>query len=219
MATAIGILGGTFNPIHIGHLRGAIEARERLGLERLVLLPAAAPPLKDAPTVTPRHRAAMVELAIRGVPGFELDDRELRREGPSYTVDTLREWRSELGDHVSLTFIMGSDSLCSLDRWSRWQTLLSLANVAILERATGIGGVPDGVSAWLEAHNAAAGTLRNSAHGRIAMIRQPPLTVSSTDLRERLTSGSDVRFLLPDPVIEYIAMHDLYSFTKAPGKP
>jgi nicotinate-nucleotide adenylyltransferase len=133
-ARALGVLGGAFDPVHIGHLRGAIAVREHLGLERVDLLPAAQSPLKDAATVTAADRLAMLEAAVRGVPGLGIDARELAREGPSYTVDTLIELRREVGQVLPLIWIVGTDILPALPRWSRWQQLLELAHLVILER-------------------------------------------------------------------------------------
>ena len=133
-AQALGVLGGAFDPVHIGHLRGAIAVREHLGLKRVNLLPAAQSPLKGAATVTAADRLAMLEAAVRGVPGLGVDARELDREGPSYTVDTLIELRSEVGQAQPLIWIVGTDILPALPKWSRWRQLLELAHLVILER-------------------------------------------------------------------------------------
>lgn len=208
--TAIGLLGGTFNPIHIGHLRGAIDARSLLGLERVVLIPAGLPPLKETPGVSAGHRARMVELAVDAIPELSVDLRELAREGLSYTVDTLTEWREEVGREASLTFIMGADSVQQLDRWHRWQDLLSLANIAITVRP-GCALPTDGVVAdWLKAHGVAPESLVDRSAGGVALVQQPAFPVSSTALRASIQAGKNVRFLLPEAVMEYIHAHDLY---------
>lgn len=206
----IALLGGTFNPIHIGHLRGAIELREMLGFARVVLVPAAMPPLKEAPDVGAVQRADMVELALAGVPGLEIDRRELERSGPSYTVDTLQAWRSEIGPDCSLTFILGMDSLAQLDRWHRWQQLTELANVAVMTRPG--CDLPDNaaVTAWFRRHQCDPKELRRRAFGGVARVEQTPLAVSSTAIRAARRQGKDARFLLPDAVMEYILTHDLY---------
>ena len=121
---AVGVLGGTFNPVHVGHLRGALDCRDMLGLSAIRLIPAALPPLKATPGVSAAHRANMLDLAIIGTEGLSVDRRELDREGLSYTVDTLRELRQELGAEVAIVFIMGADSLQRLNRWHEWRVLL-----------------------------------------------------------------------------------------------
>lgn len=207
---AIGLLGGTFNPVHIGHLRGAIECRELLGLDQVVLVPAALPPLKEAPGVSAEHRAAMVARAIEQVPGLGLDTRELSRSGLSYTVDTLAEWRADLGEKASLTFIMGGDALVQLERWHRWHDLLSLANIAVMVRPGTGPALSTVLRDWLAAHEVAPSALHSRAAGAVARVAQHPLAISSTAIRGALADNRDVRFLLPEPVMEYIVDHDLY---------
>lgn len=210
MTTALGILGGTFNPVHIGHLRGAIDCRELLGLNRVDLLPAAEPPLKALPEVSAAHRRAMLDLAVVGLDGLGVDPRELHREGPSYTVDTLSEVRGELGAAVPLVFIIGADSLASLHRWSRWQELTELANIAVLRRPNATAAVDTRVQTWWQAREVATKQLTQKPSGAVAWVDQPQFDVASTDLRQRIATHSCVRFLLPDAVIEYIDRHGLY---------
>ncbi len=207
---AIGLLGGTFNPIHLGHLRGAIEAREALGLERVVLLPAGEPPLKQLPSVSALQRAEMVELAIAACPTLGLDRRELDRNGASYTFDTLNEWRQELGPEASLTFILGTDAALSLPRWHRWQELLTIAHLAILVRP-GVEPVwPLPLQQLINERLQPCAALSASPHGAIAMLEQPLLAVSSTEIRSAISAGRDVSFLLPQGVLEYIETQGLY---------
>jgi len=207
---AVGLLGGTFNPIHIGHLRAAIDARELLGLDRVALVPAGLPPLKEAPGISAGHRARMVELAVAGMPELSVDLRELAREGLSYTVETLTQCRQELGSTVSLTFIMGADSLLQLDRWHRWSELLDLANIAVMARPGSTLPSQGPIADWLARHQVAPATLRVRAAGAVAVIQQLPLAVSSTELRAAINAGKNVRFLLPEAVMEYIRTHELY---------
>jgi len=208
---AIGLLGGTFDPIHIGHLRIAIECRERLGLNEVKLLPAAIPPLKRSPNVGPQQRAAMVELAIAQVPGLTLDTRELQRQGVSYTVETLALIRNEIDADTALVWIMGTDSLEQLDRWHRWQDLLDFVNIAVLQRPgwQGVGQGP--VAQWLAQHQCPPGQLCSQPSGGIALLEQPPLAISSTAVRAALRERKNLQFLLPAPVIEYISNNDLYT--------
>jgi len=208
--TAIGLLGGTFNPIHIGHLRGAIDCRDMLGLDEVRLLPASLPPLKEVPGVSARHRARMTELAVAGVEGISVDCRALAREGYSYTVDTLAEIRAEEGDDASITFIMGADALSGLPRWHQWRRLTDLANIAVMTRPDHPLIDDPEILAWLDSHAGEQGDLARCRRGAVVLLHQPPMALSSTELRADLARGKNVRFLLPDPVIEYIADHDLY---------
>lgn len=208
-AQALGVLGGAFDPVHIGHLRGAIAVREHLGLERVDLLPAAQSPLKDTATVTAADRLAMLEAAVRGVPGLGVDARELARKGPSYTVDTLIELRREVGQAMPLIWIVGKDILPALPKWSRWQQLLELAHLVILERP-GSDSPPLAVTQWLDQHRIDQNALLTSAAGGVMTLDQPVLDIASSDIRTLLAAGRDPRFLLPDVVMEYITQHKLF---------
>lgn len=208
---ALGLLGGTFNPVHVGHIRGAIEARERLALDQVLLIPANLPPLKAAPGVDARHRLRMLELAVADEPGLAVDSRELDREGVSYTVQTLQALRNAYGEAVSLTFIIGADCLTTLDQWYHWQQLTKLANIAVIDRPDSGGVIPVQVAAWLEDNACQPSDLARRPCGGVVRLGQSPLAISSTELRAAIASGKNVRFLLPDPVIEYISDHDLYS--------
>lgn len=207
----LGLLGGSFNPVHIGHLRGAIEVQALLGINHVALMPAPQPPLKETPSVSIAHRIAMLRLAIEGLPSLSLDTRELDRAGPAYTIDTLGDLRAEHGPEASLIFIMGADALYNLPRWARWQELLALANIAVMTRPGAATTWPEPVATWLATHRCNADRLRHQPAGGIALLQQAPLGISSTAIRADIHTGRNVRFLLPDAVIEYIAQHDLYS--------
>ena len=207
---ALGLLGGSFNPVHVGHLRGAIEAQSLLGIERVALIPAPQAPLKDAPSVSIAHRVAMLNRAVSDLPGLSVDTRELARSGLAYTVDTLLALREEYGPNLSLIFIMGADSLHNLPRWSRWEQLLELANIAVMARPGAADVFPEPVSSWLAKHRCDAKLLRQQPAGGVALLEQTPLAISSTAIRADIHTGRNVRFLLPDAVIEYIARNDLY---------
>jgi nicotinate-nucleotide adenylyltransferase len=208
-AQALGVLGGAFDPVHIGHLRGAIAVREHLGLERVDLLPAAQSPLKGAATVTAADRLAMLEAAVLNVPGLGVDARELSREGPSYTVDTLIELRGEVGQARPLIWIVGTDILPALPKWSRWQQLLDLAHLVILERP-GADSPPLAVTRWLDQHRIDQSALLTAAAGGVVTLDQPVLDIASSDIRALLAAGRDPRFLLPEVVMEYIESHKLF---------
>jgi nicotinate-nucleotide adenylyltransferase len=208
-AQALGVLGGAFDPVHIGHLRGAIAVREQLGLERVDLLPAAQSPLKDTATVTAADRLAMLEAAVRGVPGLGVDARELVRGAPSYTVDTLVELRREVGQARPLIWIVGTDILPALPNWSRWQQLLELAHLVVLKRP-GSDSPPLAVTQWLDQHQIDQSALLTSPAGGVMTLDQPVLDIASSDIRALLAAGRDPRFLLPGVVMEYITRHKLF---------
>ena len=209
----VGILGGTFNPIHYGHLRSALELRERLGLEQVRLMPAAQPPHRAVPDCPATLRADMVSLAVRGEPGLLCDRRELHREGPSYTVDSLQELRTELGVEQSLCLIVGADALYALDSWHRWQDILGLAHIVALARPGWELPQSGQVANWLQQHLCEAVTdLRESPAGRVILQRLRPLDISSTEIRQLIASGTSPRYLLPDVVWEHIKSAGLYGY-------
>ena len=130
----VGLLGGTFDPVHFGHLRSAVEVCEQLQLDELRLIPSARPPHRGMPGATAAQRLRMVELALGQGGGLQVDDRELQRERPSYTVETLESLRQELGSDVALFMVLGWDAFCGLPSWHRWESLLELANLVVLQR-------------------------------------------------------------------------------------
>jgi len=211
---AVGVLGGTFNPVHVGHLRGALDCRDMLGLSAIRLIPAALPPLKATPGVSAAHRAKMLDLAIIGTEGLSVDRRELDREGLSYTVDTLRELRQELGAEVAIVFIMGADSLQRLNRWHEWRVLLEFTNIAVLARPPGDLQLPPELQSWLEEHEVPPSQLLRQTEGAVSRLVQPGLDVSSSAIRLGIEGGRNVRYLLPDRVLEYITEQGLYRSIK-----
>lgn len=209
---SVAIFGGTFDPIHNGHLRSAIEIKEALGVDELRLMPSHRPPLRGAPGAESRQRLAMVAAAVNGRSGLRVDDRELRRDGPSYTVDTLRDLRAELGAAVSLTVVMGSDAFNQLHRWQDWQSLFSLANVLLLHRADYPLAADATVTAFVEARRVAdACELTAVSAGGFCELGLIQLPISATDIRQRLASGKSISYLVPDVVADYIAEHGLYT--------
>jgi len=217
-ANEVGLFGGTFNPIHLGHLRAAEEVREALGLARVVFVPSADPPLKRGgpERIAPaRERLAWVELAIQGNPAFAVDGLELERAGPSYTVDTLRVFAERLAP-ARPVFIVGSDAFAELASWREPKALLELVHFAVVTRPPARSGtlcdwIPPELAAELilapsrqEARHRSAGTWL-----RHVSIRA--LDVSSTELRTRLSEGRSVRYLLPDPVLDAVVRSGLYA--------
>jgi nicotinate-nucleotide adenylyltransferase len=209
----IGLLGGTFNPIHYGHLRAAQELAAALNFSELRFIPAANPPHKPAPEVSAGHRAAMVELAICNNPLFKLDTRELARTGASYTFDTLVSLREELGQEVSLCWVMGSDAFLKLNTWHRWRELLDQCHIILVQRpnAENQPKLPDELATFLQDnYTENMDDLLEKSSGYIHMQAITPLDISATKIREALKSGHSARYLMPYNVIEYIATHKLY---------
>jgi nicotinate-nucleotide adenylyltransferase len=199
-AVQIGLLGGTFDPIHFGHLRLAEEAREQLGLDRVLFLPAPRPWRKAGRPITAvEHRLAMVRLAIAGNAAFAISTIELEQRGPTYTALTLAALRAELGAAVTLHFILGADALRDLPNWWEPGQIVALARLAVAAR----GRIP--LQRLAELDRRVPGLL--AACERVAM---PALAISSTDLRRRAALGRSLRYLVPEAVAEYIAQHRLY---------
>ena len=211
---AVGIFGGTFDPVHIGHLRTAVELREHLGLDELRLMPSARPPHREQPGVSAEHRLAMLQLAIgKGnlTAGLLADDRELRREGLSYTVETLAQLRAELGNDVALCLCIGMDSLVNLHTWQRWQALSDYAHIVVAARPGWHLPETGPVAQWLVGRcTDDQKLLSKSPSGRVLVEAMTLLPVSATQIREDLAAGSSVRYLVPDAVIQYIHQHGLY---------
>ena len=207
----VGVFGGTFDPVHYGHLRSALELVERLQLEQLRLMPSASPPHRDTPSCSALHRAAMVELAVAGEPRLACDKRELARHGKSYTIDSLVELRQELGDNHSLCMVVGCDAVLDITTWHRWESLLDWAHVVVIARPGWHLPTDGTVARWLRQHRLADPTLlRQRPAGGILIEELRPLAISSTEIRELLAAGRSARYLLPQAVLDYIQSHDLY---------
>ncbi len=207
----LAIFGGTFNPVHNGHLRSALELVERLQLDGLGLMPCGQPYHRADPGCDARHRAAMVEAAVASEPRLFCDRRELLRNGDSYTYDSLNEIREEVGAVRPLAMVMGCDALLGLDRWHRWESLLQLAHVVVITRPGWALPVSGPVAQWLHDHRSedTVDLCANPA-GAVLLCRLRPLPISSTDLREELAAGRSIRYLTPEPVLEYLHEHGLY---------
>ena len=212
---AIGLFGGTFDPVHFGHLRLATELAEAFHLDSVIFIPAGLPYHRGRGAHgTNDQRLTMLKLATQRDARFDVDDRELRREGPTYTFDTLTEIRKERGPELPILFLCGSDSFASIDTWHRWTELFDLAHFVIAIRAgdeawqsKGPGAFPKQV--WpritLNARELAA-----SPAGKIVTFVMTPLAISSSAIRNIAAEGASIRYLSPDPVVEYVRSHDLY---------
>lgn len=209
MVKKIGIYGGTFNPIHIAHLRSAIETLDILTLDELKIIPNYLPPHREAPKVTAQHRAAMITQAIVGLDKITMDDRELKRDQPSYTIDTLISIRQELTANDQLFFIMGWDAFCGLPSWKQWQELLNYCHILVLQRPRLSVKIPQELECFLKGRVANLGNIIG-ANGQVIYAQQHFLDISSTQIREHLIQNKSVKFLLPDTVLDYINEHQLY---------
>lgn len=196
----LGIFGGTFDPVHYGHLLLAETCREHLGLDEIRFVPAGSPPhKKDVSISDGQSRADMLQLAVSGYPEYTIDRRELIRDGPSFTVDTLKEFSDELPD-AKLFFLMGADSLRDIPDWRQPEQITDLATIVAVNRPGLPAPVPGQVQEWV-------GELAD----RIQILRMPGTDLSATDLRNRVRSGKGLRFMTPRAVEVYIDQHGLYS--------
>lgn len=210
----IGLFGGTFNPVHHGHLRLALEACETLGLEQVRLLPCHQPPHRATPNVDSAQRCEMLRLALEDCPPLVLDSRELQRDGPSYTVDSLRSLREELGPEVSLVWIMGGDAFAGLASWHRWRQLLDWAHLLVVARPGWELPEQGPVHEWWQAHRAEPAALEEQASGSIVVRTLRLLPISATEIRTMIGAGRSPQFLLPDQVWQYIRERGLYRLTE-----
>jgi len=202
----IGVLGGTFDPIHYGHLAAAEEARVALDLERVLFVPARVSPLKqDRPLTAAHHRLTMTRLATAANPAFQISTVDLEREGPSYTVDTLALLQAELGPAAELYFIVGLDSLAELPQWHDPARLIRLCHIVAVSRPP---------------HECDLAALEWALPGvteRVIFLHIPLLDSASSDLRQRVREGRPIRYYVPPAVAEYIHTHKLYSSTEPGG--
>jgi len=211
LSPLVGVFGGTFNPVHYGHLRSALELVERLQLEQLRLMPSASPPHRDAPECSAERRAAMVELAVSGEPRLVCDVREMQRPGKSYTIDSLIELRGELGAQQGLCMVLGCDAVQDIATWHRWQELLDWAHIVIIARPSWQLPRAGVLAQWVKAHQLESPELlRQRPCGGIVIEELRPLAISSTEIRGLLASGRSARYLMPQSVLDYIQTHALY---------
>lgn len=217
VSTLVGVFGGTFDPIHCGHLRLAEEIVEALGLREMRFMPAGMPRLRQPPTASPQQRAEMVRVAIQGNARLVLDEREINRPGASVTVESLRELRQELGENVTLCFVMGADAFMKLDQWHDWRKLFGLCHFIIAARPGHVlksnhDALPQTLKdACAPRWVASADKLKNAASGLIFVAPTTLLDISASTLRARIAAKENTRDLLPDAVLDYIEKNHLYS--------
>jgi len=212
---SIGVFGGTFAPIHSGHLRLARHARDRLGLAEVRLVPAARPPLREVPAVPAARRLRWVKLAIAREPGLRADARELKRRGPSYTVDTLESLRAQF-PKAPLCLLLGQDAVRNLPRWHRWRELPALAHLVFFNRPGQPAALPAALARLLRGRRArSVRELKRQPAGLWLRARMPATDVSASDIRRRLGRGLSVAGLVPDTVRADFTRKDLEAFRRS----
>lgn len=212
MAKPIGILGGTFDPVHNGHIRLAIECYERLGLEEVRLVPLHTPPHRREPTASPEQRYTMLEMATEKMNGLIIDNCELIKDGISYTIETAQMMRKKFYG-TSLCLLMGTDAFNHIYTWFQWQDLLNFVHIVIAERPGNVSQ-PDnaGVQDFLISHESGnLSDLYDFPSGKIFRIAMPLLDISSTRIREIFSAKKNPAMLLPEAIIEYIEANHIYS--------
>ncbi|MCK9622710.1 MAG: nicotinate-nucleotide adenylyltransferase [Methylobacter sp.] len=207
----IGIFGGTFDPIHYGHLRSALEVKDIFGLNEVRLIPCASPPHREQPAVTAEMRLQMLTLAIKNQLGLKIDTRELDRQKasdqtPSYMVDTLKSLRQEFPIEPLLLFI-GTDAFKHLTSWHQWQQLFDYAHIVVMTRP---GFETQELNDFFKARLAEAKELAQASAGKLCFQQVTQLDISATAIRAMIADKQNPGFLLPDAVIEYIKQHKLY---------
>lgn len=214
LSEPLGLFGGTFDPVHFGHLRLAEESIAHLGLGGVRWIPAGQPPHRGVPQVTAQQRLEMVRLAMANNARFSLDPSEVEAEAPSYTVHTLERLRRELGPLQSLVLLVGADAFAGLATWHRWRDIFALAHVAVSHRPgfpVEISSLPHELaSEFTDRRRADVRGLKASPAGGIVTFAMTQLAISATQIRKLLANELSARYLLPDSVLDYIQTHSLY---------
>lgn len=212
MSSLQALFGGTFDPVHYGHLKPVEILANLIGLQRVIIMPNNVPPHRPQPEATSEQRKHMLELAIVDKPLFQLDERELRRDTPSYTSQTLQEWRAERGPTQPLGFIIGQDSLLNFPSWHQYETILQNSHLIVCRRP----GYPltmkeEQHQEWLDTHlTNNVEDLHTLPAGKIYLAETPWFDISATLIRERLQQDLSCDDLLPAPVLNYIRQQGLY---------
>lgn len=208
----IAMLGGTFDPVHVGHLRSAVELGEALALDAVHMIPVYVPPHRKAPGISAEHRLAMLEAGIGDTPGLVADDREVRRSGHSYSVDTLAALREEWGEQARLVMAVGHDAFLGLPEWHQRERLLSLAHIVVIDRPDHEAPLEPALASLIEGREVSTiEAMMASPGGNVLRLRLPSrMAIAATEVRRRLQQGLSVRYLIPESVERYIATHGLY---------
>ena len=208
---SVAIFGGTFNPVHNGHLRIAIELAELLEVDNLRMIPCALPAHREAPSVSPEQRLEMLKLGIGEQALLQADDIELRREGPSYTIDTLREIRTQIGDSTPLYLCVGMDVLASLDSWRDWQQLTNFCHLIVSSRPGYQIPKSGPLAEWVKARLCDdLPTLKQSSAGKLHLCNSTMLAISSTAIRNKISAAEKIDYLTPAAVVNCIQQQHLY---------
>ena len=206
----LALLGGTFDPIHYGHLRCADEVREKLGLEILYLLPAGSPPHRASPQVTNQQRVEMLDLALTEFPNLEIDQRELDRDGPSYMADTLQDIRTA-HPHRPVLLVIGQDAANQLQHWHHWKVLFDLAHIIIMTRAGCVADYRPELAAQIEQRTCQdVKTLLGSPAGCVLALQVTPIDICATTIKTMISVGRSPKTMLPSAVLTYIDAGGLY---------
>ena len=207
----IGILGGTFDPVHYGHLRTALDVQQRLSLDEVRFIPCGEPAHRNAPIAEPLQRLAMVRAAIAGQARFTADDREIRRDGPSYMVDTLISLKQDFKTE-SLCLILGTDAFNGLAQWYQWEKIFDLANIVVMQRPAIKGQVElnKRLLAQLKHRFVDADNLKIKQNGGICFVPVTQLGISATKIRQQWQQNEDIQFFLPDSVLTLIQQQNIY---------
>lgn len=207
----IGILGGTFDPIHNGHLRTALDVQQCLSLEEVRFIPCGEPPHRITPVADPIQRLCMVRAAIATQEKFKLDDREIKRKGPSYMVDTLTSLKQDFSDK-SLCLILGTDAFNGLEQWHRWQQIFELANIVVMQRPAikGRNELNKRLLSLLKHRLVDVDEFKRKKHGAITFVPVTQMDISATSIRKQWQQGKDIQYLLPDSVLTLIRQQHIY---------
>jgi len=215
-APLVGIFGGTFDPIHYGHLRVAEEIVETVGLQKMYFVPAGMPRLRHSPVASPQHRVEIVRLAIQKNPDFVLDEREIYRDGVSYSIDTVREFKQEFGEEIRLCLVLGADAFIKLPEWNNWKELFNLCHFIVSTRpGYTFTLIKELLSKELREECSQrwvsnTETLKKETSGLIFIASTTMLDISATSIRAHIAVGRNVRHLVPSVTVNYISKNKLY---------
>ena len=206
----MGVFGGTFDPVHQGHLCTVASVRQQLDLAHVLFVPAARPRLRSVPAASAAHRLEMLKRALASEPSFHVNDLELGRDGPSTTVLTLEALHYDYQE-TPICFILGIDAFLGLPQWHRWTELLGLAHFVVMSRPGTVLPM-ERPTWWVRAETTDLSIVHRRRAGSIVMVEVPPMDVAASNIRERLRAGDDISRSVPKSVIDYITEHRLYGF-------